>query len=281
LKRWILTLALVAALVLVVSPIYTVHAATTAWSGTLGTDTVMSWSDPAGSACLPNNNPDNARSYHVQPFYVNTATTYDLVITAAAGMNIDSDGTMHAVYQSAFNVADWTINCIAYDGSLTDPSSITGLALTPNTQYYVVVMNTYFGPAAGATFSGEIRSTTGTATLGMLPAAPPSSQPATSGPGVAAPSVVKPGVDMVALPEGSAVGTFLFATPLYYAPASGAVTNVVIEAGKSLWVTGLSKDGLFYQVVLSGQFLWVPVEALAPTNSAPWNGVPLPSKTAS
>jgi hypothetical protein len=86
-----------------------------------------------------------------------------------------------------------------------------------------------------------------------------------------------PGPDMVPLPEGSAMGTFVTDTPLYYAPRMDAATDAVMKAGQSLWVTGVSADGAFYQVVLSGEFLWVPVNTMSPTYTAPWNGAPLPS----
>lgn len=85
------------------------------------------------------------------------------------------------------------------------------------------------------------------------------------------------GPDMVALPDGSVVGTFTTTTELYYAPNTDAATDTVMEIGKSLWVTGMDASGQFYQVVLSGKFLWVPVGTIGPTYDDVWNGAPLPT----
>ncbi len=86
------------------------------------------------------------------------------------------------------------------------------------------------------------------------------------------------GSDMVTLPAGSVVGTFVATTPLYYLPAADALSDSVMTVGQSLWVTGLSADGLFYQVILSGQFLWAPVETMGPNYDDVWNGTPLPTQ---
>jgi hypothetical protein len=87
----------------------------------------------------------------------------------------------------------------------------------------------------------------------------------------------RPGPDMIAIPSGAVVGTFLADTPLYYAPDLSSVTTTTMKAGKTLWVFGVNADATFYQVVLSGQKLWVPVKVLGPTAAAPWNGWPLPT----
>jgi len=91
----------------------------------------------------------------------------------------------------------------------------------------------------------------------------------------AAPGI--PGADMITIPSGSVVGTFLVDTPLYYAPNAGAASSITMQAGKTLWVFGMSKAGDFYQVVLAGQKLWVPVGVIGPTAAAPWYGKPLPT----
>ncbi len=87
-----------------------------------------------------------------------------------------------------------------------------------------------------------------------------------------------PGPDMVPIPPGSAMGTFLVDTPLYWAPEADAVTEYVMKAGQSLWVTGTDASGQFSQVILSGYFLWVPVSSVGPTYDETWGGYPLPAQ---
>jgi hypothetical protein len=89
----------------------------------------------------------------------------------------------------------------------------------------------------------------------------------------------RPGPDIVSMPSWSVMGTFVTTTPLYFAPNDNAASRYVIEAGKSLWVTGRSPDGQFYQVVLSGRFLWVPVGTLGTTFDHVWHGQALPTQT--
>lgn len=88
-----------------------------------------------------------------------------------------------------------------------------------------------------------------------------------------------PGPDMVEIPAGSVVGTFTGWTNLYSAPLEGAISEHVMAPGQWLWVTGLDESGLFYQVILSGKFLWSPVENIGPTYDDVWHGMPLPTQT--
>jgi hypothetical protein len=99
------------------------------------------------------------------------------------------------------------------------------------------------------------------------------------GGGVGSADPSRPGRDMVAMPAWAVVGSFVTDTPLYYAPQEGAATDLIIEAGKTLWVTGRSPGGDFYQVVLSGRHLWVPVESIGANFDAVWQGMPLPTQT--
>ena len=87
-----------------------------------------------------------------------------------------------------------------------------------------------------------------------------------------------PGPDMVEIPGGSAVGTFVVDTPLYWAPQADAVTTHVITAGQSLWVTGMDASGQYQQVILSGNFLWVPAGTVSSTYDDTWGGSPLPAQ---
>lgn len=93
-----------------------------------------------------------------------------------------------------------------------------------------------------------------------------------------APGLGGPGPDMVTLPETAAVGTFVASTPAFWAPDPGAGTGVVFEAGKTIWVLGTDDSGHYYKVVLSGIYLWVPVESLGPNYDEVWNGAPLPTE---
>jgi subtilisin-like proprotein convertase family protein len=88
-----------------------------------------------------------------------------------------------------------------------------------------------------------------------------------------------PGPDMVPIPAGSVVGSFVANTPLYYAPDPLAATYppVWMDAGKTLWVIGLNKGGTFYEVLLNGVFYWVLVETMGPNYDSLWNGWPLPT----
>ena len=80
------------------------------------------------------------------------------------------------------------------------------------------------------------------------------------------------------LPEWAVVGTFTQTTLLYYYPAQDAVSHSTMDVGQSLWVLGLDETGAFYQVVLSGLYLWVPVGTIGPTYGDPWYGHPLPTE---
>lgn len=93
-----------------------------------------------------------------------------------------------------------------------------------------------------------------------------------------APGLGGPGPDMVTLPETAAVGTFVASTPAYWAPDPDASTGVMFEAGKTIWVLGVDESGDYYKVVLSGIYLWVPVESLGPNYDEVWNGAPLPAE---
>lgn len=85
------------------------------------------------------------------------------------------------------------------------------------------------------------------------------------------------GPDMVPLPDTAVGGRFVSTTALYWAPNLGAETDEVMEVGQTLWVLGVDATGQFYQVVLSGQYLWVPVWTMAPNYDDVWHGTLLPT----
>ena len=87
-----------------------------------------------------------------------------------------------------------------------------------------------------------------------------------------------PGPDMVPIPETAVGGAFTQTTPIYHSPSMDAVVpDVVVEAGKTIWVYGLDESGGFYKVMLAGNFFWVPVETLGPNYDDVWQGTPLPT----
>lgn len=86
-----------------------------------------------------------------------------------------------------------------------------------------------------------------------------------------------PGPDMVMLPSGSVVGSFVTTTPAYFAPRTDAITSITIAAGKTLWVLGVDSSGDFYKVVMAGRYFWVPVETMGPNFDNVWQGRPLPT----
>jgi hypothetical protein len=108
--------------------------------------------------------------------------------------------------------------------------------------------------------------------------ATPSDGPADDGDGASADTAPPPGPDMVPIPAGSVVGTFVAGTDLYWLPNMDTATGKEMAAGQSLWVSGLDESGMFYQVLLSGQWFWAPVETLGPTYDDVWNGTPLPTQ---
>jgi hypothetical protein len=85
-----------------------------------------------------------------------------------------------------------------------------------------------------------------------------------------------PGPDMVPIPATAVVGSFVSTTPVYFEPRLDAASDVVMEAGKTAWVYGVDASGAFYQVMLSGQFFWVPVSSMGPNYDDVWQGRPLP-----
>ena len=58
----------------------------------------------------------------------------------------------------------------------------------------------------------------------------------------------------------------------------GAVADEFIQVLKAIWTTNpVEFSGKFYKIMLSCQFVWVPVEDFQPSFEAPQNGQPLPT----
>ncbi len=79
-----------------------------------------------------------------------------------------------------------------------------------------------------------------------------------------------------ALPDGSVVGDTPFQTQAYWAP--GKVSPGVFINPGTYWVIGQDDTHQYYEIMLSCQFLWVPVQNMQPSYQPPWSGQPLPTR---
>jgi len=77
------------------------------------------------------------------------------------------------------------------------------------------------------------------------------------------------------LTANSIVGNMPFQTQAYWAP--GKVSPGVLINPGTYWVLGEDSTGKYYKILLSCQYLWVPVESMQPSFQAPQNGAPLPT----
>ena len=78
------------------------------------------------------------------------------------------------------------------------------------------------------------------------------------------------------------VGSLPFETQAYW--AAGKVANDVTVSAGTYWVNGVetAEDGSeYYEIIVSCQLLYVPVETMQPSYEAPWNGEALPTADAS
>ncbi len=80
------------------------------------------------------------------------------------------------------------------------------------------------------------------------------------------------------IPSGSVVGDLPFATPAYWAPGKLTSPVVTVNPG-TYWVVGTDSTGDYYQIYLSCQLMWVPVDSMQPTFQSPWNGQALPTRS--
>lgn len=89
------------------------------------------------------------------------------------------------------------------------------------------------------------------------------------------------GTTCLNLPAGSVVGELTSPTEVFWAPGkiSPGVSLQPAPDNKTYWVVGVDESGQYYKIVLSCQFLWVPVGVMAPAYGDPvWNGTPLPTR---
>ena len=74
------------------------------------------------------------------------------------------------------------------------------------------------------------------------------------------------------------MGDLPLKTPADWAPGKGA-PDVYVNPG-TYWVFGIAKadnGDKYYQILVSCQLLYVPIDAMQPSYQSPWNGQPLPS----
>jgi len=81
--------------------------------------------------------------------------------------------------------------------------------------------------------------------------------------------------DCLTLPAGSVVGNTPYQVQVYWSP--GKVSPGVMLNPGNYWVIGTDDSGKFYKIMLSCQFVWVPVQDFQPSFEAPWSGQPLPT----
>ncbi len=83
------------------------------------------------------------------------------------------------------------------------------------------------------------------------------------------------GSTCLTLPSGSVVGNTPYQTQVYWEP--GKVSPGIFLNPGNYWVIGTDETGQFYKIMLSCQFVWVPVQDFQPSFEAPWSGQPLPT----
>lgn len=79
--------------------------------------------------------------------------------------------------------------------------------------------------------------------------------------------------------DGAVVGDMPFSTQAFYEPGKEA-PGVVINAG-TYWVLGTDEGGAYYKLLISCQYLWVPVGSMQPSFQPPQSGQALPMQVVS
>jgi hypothetical protein len=87
-----------------------------------------------------------------------------------------------------------------------------------------------------------------------------------------------PGCDvLINIPDQAVMGTFTDYALVYWMPGEATYPPVVIDAGKSYLVTGLDESSMYYQVLLSCEWVWVEAGLVGPTYDDVWGGQALPT----
>jgi hypothetical protein len=82
---------------------------------------------------------------------------------------------------------------------------------------------------------------------------------------------------LVNIPAQAVMGQFTSNATVYWAPETGAATDLTVAAGKTYRVTGQDATGQFRQIILECQFVWVPFNTVGPDPEPLWGGAPLPT----
>ncbi len=80
---------------------------------------------------------------------------------------------------------------------------------------------------------------------------------------------------LVSYPDGVVQGRFVADAQLYWEPGELVTPEVTIPAGKTFHAGGLDESGLYRQVLIVCNWVWVPVGTVGPNFEAPWFGTPL------
>jgi len=73
----------------------------------------------------------------------------------------------------------------------------------------------------------------------------------------------------------SVVGSLPFLTQIFYEPGKLS-PGLFIEPG-TYWVLGMDESASFYKIILSCEYIWVPIDSMGPNYDATWMGRPLPT----
>ncbi len=82
---------------------------------------------------------------------------------------------------------------------------------------------------------------------------------------------------LISIPSQAVMGLFTSDATVYWAPETGAATELTITAGKTYRVTGQDATGQFRQIILECQFVWVPFNTVGPDPEPLWGSAPLPT----
>ena len=68
---------------------------------------------------------------------------------------------------------------------------------------------------------------------------------------------------------------YRFHTQACYEPGKAA-PGVMVNPG-TYWVLGVDESGEYYKIIISCEYLWVPVQNMQPNFDSVWQGRPLPT----
>ncbi len=89
-------------------------------------------------------------------------------------------------------------------------------------------------------------------------------------------TALKPGCDvLMEIPESAVGASVVEDAPVFWKP--GGPTVHVLPEGTTLRAIGLDESEQYYKVIYVCDYLWLPVETLAPNYDEVWNGAPLPT----